>query len=857
MNANEFKAKGKMKKGKRCGFLSSWVLRFGSLALSLFPFSFCLLPFVLSLSPCEAAAPVLKVLEPRGAQQGQVFTLKLKGEGLAAGAEISTSLPGSVTRLAPAQDLPVAESELPLLVQLNEQARVGLYPIRIRTDEGLSNVLLFSVGTFPEVVESESLLPDLMKKEFDRERNDTLATAQKVAVPVTINGTLRGPDRDSYRFTAKAGERLVLEVEARRAGSAIDPVIRVLDGGGRELASNNDAVGLGVDARVEVGFGKAGEYYAVVHDARFSEQEQNFYRLKIGAYSYAEGIFPLGWQRGGQVEVTLFGGNLKAPVKVKPELGVEKSRQFVPVGLPGGASLPFQLVVSDLPEVMEPDSPPSRGAQQARACVGCPAGKAPSSSERDIPRTPFEGGITNLPPSTIINGRISRPGEVDRYRLSVTPGQHWNFEIEAATLQTSQLLGLISVYNTVNGDRLASSDEKIPADPYLALTVPENVKEITVQVEDLLGRGGPNYAYRLQAVQEAPGFAIDLLDPHVNVPMNGTAAVEFRLLRRGYDRQVRIAIPDLPDDLVLNGGHVPADPPGVERSSLPNHFTLTAKEGAKPRSLSLDIWGEAISSETPIRRQARAAGMMVGVAGVNQKPFRAPWLGVSLPMAVVRSIPLSIEVPTRHVRLPQGSEFELNWKLVRTASMTLPIKVDRRPTVNIRQINFVKTPEETQSPDHGGVTIKTTLATPATTFDLVFDGMVQVDGKSERVVTAPAVTVEVVPLYSLKLVSQKLALFPGQKLELVGQVERESSFKGSVKLRFEGLPEHVTSKEVVIPENESQFRLWIEASGEAKPQEIPIRLASAALPSEKEETQPYSVPEIKLPLIISKLGTTQ
>ena len=313
---------------------------------------------------------MLKVLEPRGAQQGQVFTLKLKGEGLAAGAEISTSLPGSVTRLAPSSDLPVADSELPLLVQLKEQAPVGLYPIRVRTDEGLSNVLLFSVGRFPETVESESLLPDLLTKELEKERNDTLATAQKVAVPVTINGTLRGPDQDYYRFTARAGERLVLEVEARRAGSAIDPVIRVLDATGRELASNNDAVGLGVDARVEVGFAKAGEYYAVVHDARFSDQEQNFYRLVIGAYRYAEGMFPLGWQRGGQVEVTLFGGNLKEPVKVKPELEVGSSSRFVPVGLPGGASLPFQFVVSDLAEVMEPEIPPYQGGKAPEALGG-------------------------------------------------------------------------------------------------------------------------------------------------------------------------------------------------------------------------------------------------------------------------------------------------------------------------------------------------------------------------------------------------------------------------------------------------------------------------------------------------------
>ena len=34
------------------------------------------------------------------------------------------------------------------------------------------------------------------------------ATAEKLVIPVTVNGTLVGPDQDYYRFTAKAGERL-------------------------------------------------------------------------------------------------------------------------------------------------------------------------------------------------------------------------------------------------------------------------------------------------------------------------------------------------------------------------------------------------------------------------------------------------------------------------------------------------------------------------------------------------------------------------------------------------------------------------------------------------------------------------
>jgi hypothetical protein len=835
----------------------------------------------------EAGAPVLKVLEPRGARQGQVFTLKLRGEGLTSGAEISSSLPGSVTRLAPPADQPGADSELPLLVQLNEQARVGLYPIRIRTEEGLSNVLLFSVGTFPEVVENESLLPDLLKKELEQQRNDTLATAQKVTVPVTINGTLVGPDRDYYRFTARAGERLVLEVEARRAGSAIDPVIRVLDGTGRELASNNDAVGLGVDARVEVGFPKTGDYYAVVHDARFSEQEQNFYRLKIGAYSYAEGMFPLGGQRGGETEVTLFGGNLKEPVRVKADLRVEKSRRFVPVGLPGGASLPFQLVVSDRPEVLEGETPP---------CGGCPASDNhppvvvppfPRGDRRGVSPRPaagrgaggegatametphrdgdgnlasFEEGIKSLSPGTVMNGRISRPGEVDRYRLSVTPGQHWNFEIEAATIGTSQLDPFLSLLDPATNKPLALADLFDKDDPYkqlvetgkaiaqhISFTVPNGSSAIELAVEDLLGRGGPNYSYRLVALPEPADFSLELSEPSVNVPINGTAAIEVAVKRQGYRGPIHLTIANLPDDLIMAGGNIPADP-GLGFAYRPGYITLTAKPDAKLRTFQLAIWGEAIGHETPIRRQAITPGMLTVIAGTDQKPFKAAWLGTDLPVAVAKSTPVALEVPERRFRLSQGSGVKLPWKLIRPAQMTNPVEVDLRISYFLKDLVIVPKPGGPENPNEGFFQITAGLTTPAVTFDFVMDGMSK---KYDRFVTSPAVTIEIVPLYRLKLLSEKVELKRGEKCEITGKVEREPAFTGAIKLRADALPEHVTSSEISLTADQRDFKLVLEAAAEAKPGEFEIRLASTASIPEKNEKQEYSIPDLKAYLVVT------
>ena len=146
-----------------------------------------------------------------------------------------------------------------------------------------------------------------------------------------INGKLVGPDIDNYTFHAAAGQKLVFEVEARRAGSAIDPAIEIFDAAGHEIARNDDAPALGVDSRLEVTFPKAGDYRVAVHDSKFSDQAQNFYRLKIAKFDYADSLFPLGGPKG--TEVTLSGGNLAKPVKVKADGPW--------VWVPGSISLPL------------------------------------------------------------------------------------------------------------------------------------------------------------------------------------------------------------------------------------------------------------------------------------------------------------------------------------------------------------------------------------------------------------------------------------------------------------------------------------------------------------------------------------
>ena len=100
-----------------------------------------------------------------------------------------------------------------------------LAPVEVRTPGGEPlNRMLIAVGRYPELEEIES------------GRNGP-SGAQRVALPVTVNGRLHHmdgtPDEDSFRFTAARGQRVVISVAANRLGSPLDSIIDVLDAQGR------------------------------------------------------------------------------------------------------------------------------------------------------------------------------------------------------------------------------------------------------------------------------------------------------------------------------------------------------------------------------------------------------------------------------------------------------------------------------------------------------------------------------------------------------------------------------------------------------------------------------------------------
>src|SRR5450432_3798210 len=196
-------------------------------------------------------------------------------------------------------------------------------------------------------------------------------------------------------------------------------------------------------------------------------------------------------------------------------------------------------------------------------------------------------------------------------------------------------------------------------------------------------------------------------------------------------------------------------------------------------------------------------------------------------MASTAELPVSVEEPTPMVRMAQGFEYTLDYRVRQREGGRQTGKVNRQLPAGVGNLRIVKG-LEAKNPDAGSVLVATNFASPITTFDMIVSAPAEIDGKAVTVF-APALEIEVTPGYAVRLSSPNLLITPGSELEVSGEVHRELTFEGGeIRLHAEDLPEHVTCPAVVVPADQKSFALRCEASAEAKAGSFPIRIVSNA-----------------------------
>lgn len=195
-----------------------------------------------------------------------------------------------------AGELPFVTSIFPLGGRVGEQAAIKMQGLNLQEAElappakdtrpgihllaanrkGLvSNCVPFDVNTLPETTEKEN--------------NNDPAHAQKVKLPIIINGRVdKTDDWDVFQFTGKSNALVVVEVQARRLDSPLDSVIKLTDAKGTLLGFSDDYEDLcagpnthQADSYFMAKLPADGTYHVHLGDTARKGGEEYGYRLRI------------------------------------------------------------------------------------------------------------------------------------------------------------------------------------------------------------------------------------------------------------------------------------------------------------------------------------------------------------------------------------------------------------------------------------------------------------------------------------------------------------------------------------------------------------------------------------------------
>ncbi len=423
--------------------------------------------------------PFLTAIRPPLVKPGDTATWKIAGKRLAGLQGLIVSGEGiEVVAIREATD----ESAV-VEVRASAVAAAGFREARALTPAGISNLVPIKVDPIEPTPEAEP--------------NDRPAQAAAIATGAAVVGELKPRDVDYYRVEARNGQAIAAEVEARRLGSPVLPILEFLYADGRPLAAARETPGLDRDARVEIVAPEDGTYLLRVRDAVYAGGDGYVYRLVVRPGSFATGMFPLGGPPGATIVVAACGGNLDAPVARTIALPDEPGTIFDPgpfAGPDGEIVAPGRLIVGeDAPEVVE-------------------------ASAGDEP-TPMAIGST-------INGRIARPGEVDRVVVAAKKGERLVARVRAAELASR--LDSVLVVRDRKGNIVGENDDSggggnrnnpnpqivladgPSADSRLRFEAPAD-GDYTIELTDRFGGGGDDYAYRLEVGPARPDFTVSLL----------------------------------------------------------------------------------------------------------------------------------------------------------------------------------------------------------------------------------------------------------------------------------------------------------------------------------------------------------
>ncbi len=240
----------------------------------------------------------------------------------------------------------------------------------------------------------------------------SVKTAIPCKVPVAINGCLsRAGEVDAYKFSAKKGRTLGIQVMARSLRSPVDSVIEILLPSGKRIQTNDDAGG--PDSRLQFRVPEDGEYVLSIRDHLGSGGPLHRYRIEVAPSRRTMRSFVAVPGRPDDVTVSVPRGGRMATVMRASGVDVRANVTQGLSGLPEGVTVetvPFASGTPFVPILLSAASDAHLGGNLVRV-------RARASKE---PKIRAAGFSQSTPLVIVRNNQTYLETRVDRIAVAVT-----------------------------------------------------------------------------------------------------------------------------------------------------------------------------------------------------------------------------------------------------------------------------------------------------------------------------------------------------------------------------------------------------------------------------------------------------
>lgn len=562
----------------------------------------------------------LGYLYPAGGQVGTTVEIEAGGLNINKATKVIFSHPGISGELQPLQEDPSVKKKrkrlndqsspqladrIKICINIAADVPCGLYDLRLQGPGGVSNMLPFEVASYPNFVESGKSKP---------KKPDMVHS-----LPAVLCGWVTPGGVDYFSFEGRKGENIVAAVKGRLLVPYIadavpgwfQPVLRILDSDGREVAYSDD-YHHHVDPLIITTLPKDDKYMLIIHDAIFRGREDFNYRIQLGVIPYVTGRYPAYGTVGAKVKQQIEGVNLGATkdvAKVKKE---------------GYNHLTFTN---------------KTGTSNAVSFYAVP-------KSRSLIYSPKECAPLTL--SNAIADSLTAKAKIKRYKINVHEREEVIIEL-IGRRNNSRIDAVMRLYDEFGGLVAEADDTEDPlqglmtfhADPILKYTARRS-GEMTLEVEDLHRGYGKDYHYLLLRHKQLPTFNAFVSPANITIPAGGTAV--FRVDVSGkLKRPAELRVLGLPNGFTTSSLLV--------RGKMWD-VSITAPKEAEVKRFPIEVKieypgkdGREVADVLPVDKMMQAfyythhiQAAELAVDAVEPAPFR-----LSVALDINKEIPISLD----------------------------------------------------------------------------------------------------------------------------------------------------------------------------------------------------------------------